>query len=333
MCHVVVEKSNQESLLQAGPEHAGQRLDVFCAARIPLLSRNQIQKLNRDGAIEVNGRQRPGHYLLKDGDNVRVAVPVIGPVDPPKPQDLPIRVVWEDEDIMVINKDAGMVVHPAFGNEDGTLVNAILGRGGTLSVLGGTDRPGIVHRLDKDTSGLIVVAKSDAAYRGLNEQILSRGMVKGYHAIVWGNLGTRDQTIDAPISRHPVHRKKMAVARRGGKQAITEVFVVDSFDYFDYIRVVTLTGRTHQIRVHLSHVTHPVLGDSVYGGRRSRGLPSNSRARDVIRVVKKTMPRQALHASVLAFAHPRTGERLGFTTALPADMRLTLETLHGANVA
>ena len=314
--------------MQVGPEHAGQRLDVFCTARISPLSRNQIQKLNRDGAIEVNGRQRPGHYLLKDGDNVRVTVPVRGPVKPPKPQDIPIRVVWEDDDIIVVNKDAGMVVHPAFGNEEETLVNAILGRGGTLSVLGGEDRPGIVHRLDKDTSGLIVVAKSDTAYRGLNEQIRSREMVKVYHAIVWGNLGTRDQTIDAPIARHPVHRKKMAVARRGGKQAITEVFVVDTFEYFDYIRVVTLTGRTHQIRVHLAHVSHPILGDAVYGGRRTKGLPSNARIRSRWMTIVKMMPRQALNASRLCFIHPVTGERLDFRTALPEDMRMVLESLH-----
>ncbi len=319
-------------MLTVGPEHAGRRLDVFCASRIPLLSRNQIQKLNKDGAIEVDGVRRAGRYLLKEGEIVRVTVPMRRDAEPPQPQDIPLRVAWEDDDIIVVNKDPGVVVHPAYGNEEGTLVNAILGRGSQLSALGGADRPGIVHRLDKETSGLIVVAKSDAAYRGLNEQIRDGGFRKVYHAIVWGNLAARRQTIDAPISRHPVHRKKMAVAKRGGKSAITEVFVVDSFEYFDYIRVVTLTGRTHQIRVHLAHVAHPVLSDGVYGGRRKKGLPSNIKTRNFIGSVQKSMPRHALHASTLSFVHPGSGEQLKFVTTLPEDMRLTLERLHRENL-
>ncbi|MFQ5510381.1 MAG: RluA family pseudouridine synthase [Candidatus Krumholzibacteriia bacterium] len=325
---MTAEKNNEE-VLPVGPDAAGRRLDVFCAANIPLLSRSQVQRINREGAIEVDGVRRPGHYLLKTGETVRVTVAVRPQADPPKPQDIPLRVVWEDDDILVVNKDAGLVVHPAYGNEDGTMVNAILGRGSRLSALGGEDRPGIVHRLDKDTSGLIVAAKSDRAYRGLSEQVRTGGFHKTYHAIVWGNLTPRRQTIDAPISRHPVHRKKMAVARRGGKAAITEVFVVDSFEYFDYIRVVTLTGRTHQIRVHLTHASHPILGDDVYGGRRRKGLPSNARTRAHIRSVQQVMPRQALHASNLAFVHPASGERLDFRTALPGDMRCTLEVLYG----
>ncbi|MEJ2722198.1 MAG: pseudouridine synthase, partial [bacterium] len=213
---------------------------------------------------------------------------------------------------------------------DGTVVNALLGRGVELSQIGGPERPGVVHRLDKDTSGLLVLAKSDAAYRSLSDQLRSRVVRKTYHALSWGHFGTGAHTIDAPISRHPVHRQKMTVAKRGGREAVTEVFVVDTFEQFDYIRVTTFTGRTHQIRVHLSHAGHPILGDPVYGGRRLRGLSSRPKIRDKIGALLKVMQRQALHASKISFNHPLNGVRLEFKTALPEDMRLALELLYRA---
>ena len=311
-----------------GEDEADTRLDVFCAER-SALSRSQVQKCNDDGRLTVDGRKRPHSYKLSAGESVELVPP--DPADaaaPPEPEDIPISIVYQDDDILVVNKAAGMVVHPAYGNESGTLVNAVLGMGIRLSTLGAGDRPGIVHRLDKDTSGVMVVAKTDAAYQSLSAQMKSRDVHKVYHAITWGSLGRATTTIDEPIIRHPLHRQKMSIARRGGREALTEVFVVDTFEHFDYSRVVPLTGRTHQIRVHLAHISHPILGDSVYGGRHQRGHSSNARVRQRLMAMKKMMPRQALHASKLSFVHPTSGQRVKFQTALPEDMRHALELLH-----
>lgn len=329
----MAEKKNKTvESFDVGTGEEGLRLDVFCASRIASLSRNQIQKLNKAGGIEVNGVVRPDHYVLRHDERVRVVMPLPPSADrEPEPQKLALRIVYQDDDVLVINKQAGLVVHPAHGNWDGTVVNGVLGMGIRLSTLGSPERPGVVHRLDKDTSGLMVLAKSDEAYHALVEQIKKRMMEKTYHAIVWGNLGARRQTIDAPIARHPVDRQRMSIARRGGREALTEVLVVDSFEYFDYIRVVTVTGRTHQIRVHLEHVSHPILGDPVYGGRRKKGLPSNARIRKNFNTLLKVMTRQALTASKLSFEHPVKGGWLSFTTAVPEDMRLALEMLHREN--
>jgi len=313
--------------LSVEADDIGSRLDVFCASKLEFVSRNQIQKANQSQSISVDGAHRPDHYELRGGEVVTVGLPVVEAPSRPQPESIPLDVTYEDNDIIVVNKPAGMVTHPAHGNWEGTLVNAVLGRGVELSALGGSDRPGVVHRLDKDTSGLIILAKNDAAYKGLTAQIKAREMKKIYHAIVWGNLGVPQRSIDAPIARHTVHRQKMTVDARRGRAAFTDVFVVDSFGHFDYIRVATLTGRTHQIRVHLAHIAHPILGDSVYGGQRKKHLPSNARIRTHVLSVIKTMPRHALHASKLALTHPRTGDRLKFKTALPEDMRLTLEKL------
>ncbi len=314
--------------LQVGPADDGLRLDVFCASRIESCSRNQIQKLNDDGRIRVDSIRRSHHYKVSEGESVEVALPAAVETAAPGPEEIPLGVVFEDDDIIVVNKPAGMVVHPAHGNRHGTLVNALLGRGCTLSALGAADRPGIVHRLDKDTSGVMVVAKTDAAYRSLAAGIKDRRLKKTYHAITWGNIGTGHRTIDAAIARHPVNRQTMTVVAMGGRAAVTEVFVVDTFTHFDYIRVLTLTGRTHQIRVHLSSISHPILGDLVYGARRHRKMSSNAGVRSGLFNLQKTMQRHALHASRLSFAHPRTGDRLSFQVALPDDMRRALETLH-----
>jgi 23S rRNA pseudouridine1911/1915/1917 synthase len=322
-------RNNRIESFVVSPDEEGLRLDVFCAARIGGLSRSQIQKLIRAGHIVVDSASRPSSSILKSGEEVRVAVPPPAPSDSePVPQDIPVRVVFEDDDLIVINKDAGIVVHPAEGNRDGTVVNALLGRGVRLSSLGGQNRPGVVHRLDKDTSGVLILAKTDRAYGGLAHQIGAREVRKTYHAIIWGHLGVPAQRINAPIARHPVHRQRMAVAKRGGREALTEVFAVDTFEHFDYIRVITVTGRTHQIRVHLSHITHPILGDPVYGGRRVKAAPESARIRARMGVLLKLMQRQALHASSISFAHPITGQRLGFKTALPDDMRSALELLY-----
>ncbi len=324
------EKSNRIELLEVRPEDEGLRLDVFCASRIEDLSRNQIQKIVKEGRVSVDSVRRPSSYVLKHGDVVSVEIPLPDETaGRPAPENIPLRIVYEDDALIVINKDAGMVVHPAHGNREGTVVNAVLGHGVPLSQLGGPERPGVVHRLDKDTSGLLVLAKTDRAYKGLSAQLKSRRVKKVYHAISWGHIGVRSRTIDAPIARHPVHRQKMTVSKRGGgREALTEVFVVDTFGQFEYIRIITVTGRTHQIRVHLLHISHPVLGDPVYGGRRTKGLSSSASVRTRIGALLKVMQRQALHASMISFAHPVTDQRLDFKAALPEDMRLALEVLY-----
>ncbi len=277
----------------------------------------------------VNGVPAPSHHAVKSGESIEFFEPgrdsgsfaLI-------PQDIPLRVTYEDDDIVVVNKAAGMVVHPAHGNWDGTLVNALLGRGCRLSKIGAPYRPGVVHRLDKDTSGLIVIAKSDEAHLQLAEQIKKREFKKVYHAFAWGNIGRRAFTVDAPIARHPVRRQQMTVVESGGRKASTNFFVIDSFRHFDYIRITAFTGRTHQIRVHLSHLQHPIMGDPVYGGRKRRPVDRNARTKQTLDKILKIMRRHALHASTLAFEHPTTGDWIEFNIALPADMLSVLELLY-----
>jgi len=282
--------------------------------------------------IQVNGIARPASYTLKADDLVLFSAPEAEQQEPVLiPQDIPVRIVYLDDDIVVVNKQAGLVVHPAHGNWDGTLVNALLGKGIGLSQLGSPYRPGIVHRLDKDTSGLMVAARTDRAYEHLAGQVKARSFKKVYHAIAWGNIEPRQFTIDAPIGRHPVHRKKMTVPKSGGREAVTNFFVVDNFKQFNYIRIITSTGRTHQIRVHLSHIHHPVLGDPVYGGRKYRGAGSDVASKTVRERILKIMKRHALHASELAFTHPSSERRMEFLTALPDDMMQTIELLYTAD--
>ena len=321
--------------LIAGPSDAGRRLDRFCAEGIPNLSRTQIQALNAAGGVLVNGRARPDSFSLRAGDSIEVDAGIVARVAgasrsgraAPQPQSIDVSVVYEDAALVVVNKPAGLVVHPAHGNWDGTLVNALLGRGTPLAGLGGGDRPGVVHRLDKDTSGVMVLAKTDASYRALATDIKERRFDKTYHAIVFGNVRAARVTVEEPIARHPVHRQRMAVVA-GGRPAETEVIVVDTYYHFDYIRAITRTGRTHQIRVHLAHIDNPLLGDPVYGGRRQRIRTGRARSRETIEHLLKIVRRHALHASVLSLTHPDTGKRMTFTTALPADMRLALEVLY-----
>jgi 23S rRNA pseudouridine1911/1915/1917 synthase len=294
--------------LRVDAADAGTRLDRFCAARLEGLSRSQAQKLNALGGINVDGRVRPDSYQLCEGEAV-TAQPSL--LEPP----------GFDE------AGVGIVVHPAHGNWDGTLVNALLGRGTTLAALGWPQRPGIVHRLDRDTSGVMVVARTDDAYHSLQAALRDGRFEKTYHTIVMGHAGQARTEIDAPVGRHPSRRQEMAVVPTG-KPARSELFVVDSYRHFEYSRVVTHTGRTHQIRVHLAHIGNPVLGDPVYGGRKLRGAASSGRLRTAFAALLKVLPRHALHASTLAFPHPVTGRRMTFTTALPEDMRLALEMLH-----
>lgn len=279
-------------------ELAGLRIDQFVATHRPTLSRARVQALLKSGHITLNGAEAKASARLRAGDLVRVAEPP--PVSAEiEAQDIPLEVLFEDGDFIVINKPAGLVVHPAAGNRDGTLVNALLHHCRELSGVGGVERPGIVHRLDKDTTGCLVAAKNDMAHRSLVRQFSGRSVSKIYLALVSGRLGRQSGEVNAPIGRHPVHRKKMAVVERG-RPAQTGWRVLRELPSGSLVECTLHTGRTHQIRVHLKHLGHPLLGDEVYGKRGN-------------------FPRQMLHAWKLAFAHPRTGELLSFQSPIPPD--------------
>jgi 23S rRNA pseudouridine1911/1915/1917 synthase len=306
---------------------AGARLDRFLAGRIPELSRTRLKQLILAGAVRVAGRgvEDPG-YRLKSGERVAVTVP---PPEPAKPaaEAIPLRIVYEDGELIVIDKPADLVVHPAAGAQSGTLVNALIAHcGDSLSGIGGVKRPGIVHRLDKDTSGLLVVAKTDRAHRALAAQFADHGrsgdLERAYFALVWGVPEPKQGVIDAPIARDPKSRVRMAV-RRGGRRAVTHYAVRATYAGADGKPVASLvecrleTGRTHQIRVHMARLGHPLLGDAVYGaGFRSKALKVDPRAKTALGAVG----RQALHAYRLGFAHPVPGEILRFESKLPAEL-------------
>jgi 23S rRNA pseudouridine1911/1915/1917 synthase len=286
-------------------EVGADRLDRFLAGHLPQLTRSRLQALIRDGLVLVNGRPGKPALRLKVGDVVEVEVPPPQPVAL-IPEALPLEVVYQDADLLVVDKPAGLPVHPGPGHPQHTLVNAILALCSDLSGIGGELRPGIVHRLDKDTSGLMVVAKNDAAHQSLSRQLKERAVDKGYLALVVGTPHPADGVIEAPLGRDPLHRKKMAVVP-GGREAVTRYRVREVLGGFSLLEVRPATGRTHQIRVHLASVGHPIVGDSVYSRRSAPFLD-----------------RQFLHACSLAFRHPTTGERLELTSPLPADLQAAL---------
>ena len=301
---------------------ATERLDRFLADQLAL-SRTQAARLVAAGAVRVNDVPARASRLLARGDRVLVTPPLEQPPRPLAPHALPLTVVYEDEALLVLEKPAGLVVHPAPGHWDDTLLNALVARGTPLST--GAGRPGIVHRLDKDTSGLLVVAKTDAAHRVLGRALAARRVERLYAALVWGHLDVPLE-IEAPIARHRVDRKRMTVAA-GGRPARTRVEEVARFDVCALVRVKLYTGRTHQVRVHLAHVGHPVLGDPVYGGAGPRGVSGPRRPRAL--GLAKAVPRQALHAAVLKFLHPVTQEPVAVRSEWPADLRPALALASG----
>jgi 23S rRNA pseudouridine1911/1915/1917 synthase len=290
-------------------EEAAKRLDTWLAEQEPEHSRARWQALIRDGLVTVNDTPCKPNQKLRPGDRVRWAIPE--PVDPePQGEDIPLHILYEDSGIIVINKPAGLVVHPAAGNETGTLVNALLHHCTDLAGIGGEKRPGIVHRLDKDTSGVMVIAKTEAAMAALAHQFKEHETDKEYLAIVRGIPQPPRDTIETTIGRHPIHRKKMAANVRNGRMAVSHYEVIETFHDAALVRVRIETGRTHQIRVHMTHIKHPIFGDGVYG-----------------RAYHIKAPRQMLHAAKLSFVHPDGRQRMQFTAPLPDDMELLLREL------
>lgn len=311
-------------------EGSGERLDSYLNEQVAELSRSRLQKSIRNGDIFIGGEP-----ALKPSRRIHTGERVEFRLSPPRPpemqaEDIPLDVVYEDESLLVVNKEAGMVVHPAPGHEKGTLVNALLAHCKDLSGIGGVLRPGIVHRLDGGTSGLLVVAKSDEVHIVLSREIMERRMGRVYRAIVWGEMPEDTGMIDLPIGRSPRNRKKMAVFPGGGRDAVTYYYALDTFPPFQYNELKLGTGRTHQIRVHLSHSGHPVLGDPVYGGRKIRRGMLSRQEIDTAGKALSMIFRQALHAGELSFTHPVSGERLLFRAPLPADFQEVLDFLSGA---
>ena len=295
----------------------GKRLDVYVAERGGI-TRSASAKLTERGAVKVNGVKMPKNYRLREGDTVDIDFPEPVP-DRAEPENIPLDIVYEDDYLLIVNKPKGMVVHPAAGNPTGTLVNALLYHCGTsLSGINGVIRPEIVHRIDKDTSGLLAVAKTDAAHVSLAEQISSHSFGRRYEAIINGHLRDESGTVDAPIGRHPVDRKKMAIVK-GGKPAVTHYSVVSRLEKADHIALQLETGRTHQIRVHMASLGHPLLGDTVYGGGKSRFEVTHA----------SLLSGQCLHAKTISFVHPITGELMKFDSALPEYFTECLRLLGG----
>ena len=294
----------------AAPEDAGARLDAFLAGKMEK-TRSSVQKLIEEENVRLNGAPAAKNARLREGDRVEATEPPPEVLDV-KPQNIPLDIVYEDQDLLVVNKPKGMVVHPAAGNPDGTLVNALLFHcGDSLSGINGVIRPGIVHRIDKDTSGLLIVAKNDRAHQSLAEQIAVHSFTRIYNAVVYGIVKEEEGTVSAPIGRHPTDRKRMAVLSSGGREAVTHYRVLERFPGFTLVECRLETGRTHQIRVHMAHIGHPVAGDPVYGPKKCI----------------TELQGQCLHARVIGFIHPATGEYLEFDSGLPLYFERFLEKL------
>lgn len=288
----------------------GLRLDVYINNKLCDKSRSSIQKLISDGFVIVNGRMEKPSYKVKESNLVKVSIPELRKLEV-EAQDIPLEILYEDDDIIVINKPKGMVVHPACGNHSGTLVNALLYNCSNLSGINGVVRPGIVHRIDKDTSGILVAAKNDIAHVRLSEQLKNHTMKRIYYALVHGTIKNNSGTIDAAIARNKTDRKKMSVVSKGGRNAITHFEVIERFDKYTFIKAQLETGRTHQIRVHMAYIGYPLVGDEVYGPRKKN----------------VSIKGQMLHAAVLGFIHPANNTYMEFEKELPIEFTDVLEKL------
>ncbi len=306
-------------------DQRGTRLDRFLIDATEGVSRTYLQRLIRDGDVTVNGEvgKQPS-YALRDGDQVCLTLPPPRPLDTAQPERIPLDILHEDSHLIVLNKPAGMLVHPANGVNVGTLVNALLAHCTDLSGIGGVERPGIVHRLDKGTSGVLVVAKTDGVHRGLSAQFERHSIARQYVAVVCGAPTETAGTIEARIARSRRDRRRMTTVKTGGRHAVTRYAVLERYPQFAFVQLTLETGRLHQIRVHLQGIGHPVVGDAVYGGEQ-RAL--NDADTPELKQAISQLKRQALHARLLGFEHPATGEHLTFSAEMPADMRRLLDAL------
>ena len=304
-----------------GADQAGTRLDVVLPLLVPELSRSRAAALLAAGHVRVNGSGPRKSDRVSAGDVIDVVLPAPVP-SPLDPEAIPLAIIYQDADLLVVDKPAGLVVHPAPGHAAGTLVNALLHHVHDLSGVGGVLRPGIVHRLDRDTSGLLLVAKHDAAHRALASALKRREIRRAYLAAAWGHLGEERVRVEAPIGRAPNDRKRMAVVE-GGRPAATRFFRLERWRAAELLRAELETGRTHQIRVHLAHIGHPVVGDPAYGGGSARRI--SGAARGWAQQLAKRVRRQFLHAAELRFRHPGTGEEMVFTSGLPAELAAAAE--------
>ena len=314
------------------------RLDRFIEAQLPeqvetetdvssffSLSRTYIQKLIREGAITVNGKPSKPGYKLRTSDQISLTLPAPRPLQTIEPEPIPLDILYEDSALVVVNKPAGMTVHPAGDAQSGTLVNALLNHCETLPGIGGVQRPGIVHRLDKDTSGVIVAAKTDHAHRHLSAQFEAHTTTRHYYAVVCGVPSNETGAINARIIRSPRDKRKITVTGTGGRHAVTHYHLLERYDRFSLLKLTLETGRIHQIRVHLSHIGHPVAGDHAYGGGYARAIHDAPAA--TVKEALAALNRQALHAHTLGFVHPETDERLTFSAPMPEDMWWLVEEL------
>jgi len=322
------EKTTKYELIVPGGQHTDIRLDKYITSFIENASRTKVQQAIKDGHVFVNGNNEKSSYIMQPGDKIYIELPIPPPPEA-KPEKLDLDIVYEDDDIIVVNKKAGMVVHPAYGNWTGTLVNGLMYH---VDELAGEDedenlRPGIVHRLDKDTSGLLVVAKNDETLTNLSKLFQEKDIERTYWAIVWGTP-EEEGTIKGKIGRSKRDRKLMAVLSGSrGKSAVTHYKVLEYFDYLSLLEVKLETGRTHQIRVHLNHIGHQVFGDPTYGGTSVRYGPNTGSRKSMFHNLITGLGRQALHAKTLGFEHPRTGEFVRFNSELPKDFQHVLDTL------
>ena len=301
-----------EIQIEVKSDENSKRLDKFICDKIEELTRSSVQKLINDGNVKVNGEKKNKNYICRSGDILNITIPEPSLIDV-LPQNIPIDIMYEDDSLLIVNKSKGMVVHPAPGNYTGTLVNALLYHcGESLSGINGVIRPGIVHRIDKDTSGLLVVAKNDSSHKILVEKIKAHDFKREYEAVVYGNVKEDSGIIDEPIGRHSIDRKKMTVTHKNSKNAITYYNVINRYDGFTHIKLNLKTGRTHQIRVHMAYIGHPLAGDAVYGPKK----------------VIKSLNGQCLHARTLGFVHPHSNNYMEFSSDLPDYFKYFLNQLN-----
>ena len=316
---------NETQTYDIQEDQRGARLDRFLINATEGVSRTYLQRLIRDGDVTVNGEVgKPPSYALRNGDQVCLTLPPPRPLDTAEPEQIPLDILHEDSHLIVLNKPAGMLVHPANEVNVGTLVNALLGHCTDLSGIGGVERPGIVHRLDKGTSGVLVVAKTDVVHRGLSVQFERHSITRQYVAVVCGAPTETAGTIDARIARSRRDRRRMTTVETGGRHAVTHYEVLERYPQFALVQLTLETGRLHQIRVHLQHIGHPVVGDAVYGGEQ-RAL--NDADMPELKQVLSQLKRQALHARLLGFEHPETGEQLTFSAEMPKDIQRIVDVL------